>query len=495
MSATDCDRFTSLADQQALGEALTDADVRFLREHRDECAFCNAESRAFEALANSLDDARELTQPFALRVQSSLRWRPFAVAALAASVLAGVLGLRALVPAQSPNAGLPSRATLVLSAGSVKVDGAPARLGAKLETGALLDVKSGRVCTGFEPGIRTCLFDMSSARIGVLGEHRTLKLLSGRVLARLEKQPQGKTFAVETAQVSVLAKGTLFAVESEPSGRTSLRLYEGSVRLRARDGREVLLQAPAEASVGVDIEAKQMTSSVSSADEELILLSRLGGSDANCRLDVSSVPPAARVSLDGTALGPAPIAALIAPGAVRLALETPGYAPLSERIILQKDALIRRDYELLALPAQTASLGTPSHASAEAPVDTPPRATPAELLTRARTARAAGHYLEAARLYRQLSQSYPRSDEARVALVSLGELSLSELSDPKAALHAFEGYLKQGGGLTQEARYGKIRALGRLGRTDDERAAIERFLLDYPKSVQAASLRARLEKR
>ena len=172
MSATDCDRFTSLADQQALGEALTDADVRFLREHRDECAFCNAESRAFEALANSLDDARELTQPFALRVQSSLRWRPFAVAALAASVLAGVLGLRALVPAQSPNAGLPSRATLVLSAGSVNVDGAPARLGAKLETGALLDVKSGRVCTGFEPGIRTCLFDMSSARIGVLGEHR-----------------------------------------------------------------------------------------------------------------------------------------------------------------------------------------------------------------------------------------------------------------------------------------------------------------------------------
>ena len=57
---------------------------------------------------------------------------------------------------------------------------------------------------------------------------------------------------------------------------------------------------------------------------------------------------------------------------------------------------------------------------------------------------------------------------------------------------SFDAYLRSGGGLVQEARYGRIRALRKLGRASEERAAIARFIADYPKSVQAASLRARL---
>jgi hypothetical protein len=76
--------------------------------------------------------------------------------------------------------------------------------------------------------------------------------------------------------------------------------------------------------------------------------------------------------------------------------------------------------------------------------------------------------------------------------VSLGELLLSELADPAGALRSFESYLKAPGALTPEARYGRIRALGRLGRVAAEQAAIEQFVHDYPRSVQAANLKAKL---
>jgi hypothetical protein len=91
-----------------------------------------------------------------------------------------------------------------------------------------------------------------------------------------------------------------------------------------------------------------------------------------------------------------------------------------------------------------------------------------------------------------LIASHPRSDEARVSWVSLGELELSELGQPAQALRSFESYLRLGGPLTREARFGKIRALQSLSRGDEEKEAILGFLRDYPKSVQAASLRRRL---
>jgi hypothetical protein len=80
-------------------------------------------------------------------------------------------------------------------------------------------------------------------------------------------------------------------------------------------------------------------------------------------------------------------------------------------------------------------------------------------------------------------------------LVSLGELELSELGQPAQALRSFESYLHGGGPLTREARFGKIRALQSLGRSSEEQAEISAFLTDYPRSVQAASLRRRVQSR
>src|SRR5690606_10099001 len=107
--------------------------------------------------------------------------------------------------------------------------------------------------------------------------------------------------------------------------------------------------------------------------------------------------------------------------------------------------------------------------------------------------RVSGRAAEAAGAYRELLAQHPRSAEARAALVSLGEIELSQLGDPKAALASFEAYLRKGGPLAQEASHGKIRALRELGQRGEERAAIERFLASYPESPQAERLRQRLE--
>ena len=90
--------------------------------------------------------------------------------------------------------------------------------------------------------------------------------------------------------------------------------------------------------------------------------------------------------------------------------------------------------------------------------------------------------------------AHPKSAEAHAALLSLAELQLGPLGDAAGALRSYDAYLRSGGGLSQEARYGRIQALGRLGRGAEERAAIEEFVRTYPSSVQARALRARIDK-
>jgi hypothetical protein len=95
------------------------------------------------------------------------------------------------------------------------------------------------------------------------------------------------------------------------------------------------------------------------------------------------------------------------------------------------------------------------------------------------------------KLYRELARTYPKSAEAYLSRISLAQLELTQ-GNPHQALPVFEAYERLGGPLLQEAEYGKIQALGALGRTDEERAEIRRFLARHPKSLQAAALKRRL---
>jgi tetratricopeptide (TPR) repeat protein len=115
------------------------------------------------------------------------------------------------------------------------------------------------------------------------------------------------------------------------------------------------------------------------------------------------------------------------------------------------------------------------------------------LLREALELRRKGRFAEAAHAYRRLLSQHAGSAEARAALVSLGDLQLSRLQQADAALRSFEAYLKSGDrALVKEAEYGRIRALRALGRTEEERRAIEHLLVRYPSGVHAESMRARL---
>jgi tetratricopeptide (TPR) repeat protein len=115
-----------------------------------------------------------------------------------------------------------------------------------------------------------------------------------------------------------------------------------------------------------------------------------------------------------------------------------------------------------------------------------------DLLKSAQVHLGEGRTSSAISAYKQLLARYPGSVEARVALVSLGQLSLGG-GDAAGALTYFDRYLAGSGPLGMEARLGRIQALRRLGRTGDELAAIHDFLARYPDSVHAPRLRSRLD--
>jgi TolA-binding protein len=117
-----------------------------------------------------------------------------------------------------------------------------------------------------------------------------------------------------------------------------------------------------------------------------------------------------------------------------------------------------------------------------------------EAFTRANQARREGKVKEAVRLYRVLQDRYAGSSEELVSRVALGRLLLDRSGDSRGALVQFNSYLASpgGGALREEATVGRALALGRLGRSTEERAAWQALLDSWPKSTHAKRAEARL---
>lgn len=153
-------------------------------------------------------------------------------------------------------------------------------------------------------------------------------------------------------------------------------------------------------------------------------------------------------------------------------------------------------------PAETSVDIPPSEVEVEVvPVAEPTRSPTAQpslndLLERAQASRAAGEHTAAAQTYRRAIRAYPKVPAARRALVTLAELELTQLGRPGAALKTFDRYLRQGKDplLVQEAGYGRLRALRKLGRAEAEADAITAFLAAHPKSPYRKALEERRKK-
>jgi hypothetical protein len=211
-------------------------------------------------------------------------------------------------------------------------------------------------------------------------------------------------------------------------------------------------------------------------------LSALSRTEKGAQVLLKSSPSGAEVTIDSTAMGKTPVSLFVDTSAhVRLSL--PGYVPVSDWIDVTDGRPIERTFTLTALPAP------PSDSSARATEGRRVAVSPSRLLGTAQALRARGDYDACARIYRRLWSEFPGSEEAKVSMISLGELELGGRRRPAAALEAFSSYLRIGGSLEREARFGRIRALRMLGRDAEADAESAAFLRDYPAGVPAAALR------
>lgn len=144
-------------------------------------------------------------------------------------------------------------------------------------------------------------------------------------------------------------------------------------------------------------------------------------------------------------------------------------------------------------PAPTPHLGPPAQTARKIATfyrdDVRPAVAPrarsrqADLFARATVARRDGRIVEAIALFRRLESEMPRTPEAVVALVALGQL-LGETGEVEAALATFDSYLRQSptGPLVPEALAARAGLLARLGRATEARACREELERRFPGS-------------
>jgi tetratricopeptide (TPR) repeat protein len=114
------------------------------------------------------------------------------------------------------------------------------------------------------------------------------------------------------------------------------------------------------------------------------------------------------------------------------------------------------------------------------------------LFARANQARVQGDRPEAVKLYGELLEQFPHTDEAGVVQATLGRLLLDS-GDPQRALAQLDAYLQSDDfTLREEVLANRATALSRLNRPRDEVAAWNALLESYPDSIHAARARSRL---
>jgi ferric-dicitrate binding protein FerR (iron transport regulator) len=493
MSAGDCERWIALTDREAAGESLPDSARSWLAEHARACADCSAEQSFYDALRAAIDHPDRLATPGPTaarrnRRSSRTRWMVgLALAAGIALVAAGQAVLRK--PARTAAAPVAVTTRVLLAAGEARLGLVPAEAGQVVSPGQRVSTTSGLACVGAANAIEICL-DQESSAIVALGDSSQIVvyLEKGTLMVRLDRQPPGRRFMVRTSGAEAQAVGTRFSVHVGDDRSTRIRLHEGRLAVRAPSRLSTDLAAPAQADIAGDIRVAPMSLAAAREDGHLDEMVELARTASGTPLRITSTPPGADVSLGDVVMGKTPLSMfLAAPVLTRLSLA--GYRPVSEWIpckscgVSGDGRLIDRAFTLDAI--EPAPAEGPTHVARVRK----PAVSPDKLLAKAQSLRAKGEYVTCAQLYRRLWSEFPGSEEAMVSMISLGELELHRGKNAASALQAFEAYLRVGGPLDREARFGKIRALRVLGRLTEAEAESASFLRDYPTSIQTTTLR------
>jgi hypothetical protein len=490
MSDEDCNRWIELSDQAAVGGSLSGRHLAWLEQHAEVCRDCGAEKQFYASLGDALGRPEMLFVPSQTVMPSKSRVsvrKPLVLGLALAAGLALLMGGSMAMRRSRPTTALPAPVTaqVLFASGEARLGPAPAEAGQEIPQREHLTTGSGLACMGMAGAIEVCLDAASEATFSLSDSHQIIVYLErGTLMARLDHQPAGRKFFVRTAGVEVQAVGTRFSVRQEKDGKTLVRLHEGKLAVKAETRVSTDLVAPVHASIAQDIRVAPMSPEEIDEDKPLGDLIGLTRMQTGASVFLSSTPTGADVLLDNVPIGRTPVSMFLAKAA-HVRLSAPEYEPISDWIEVRGQSRVDRAFTMTALPeppAETSAQPAPARPLAS-------RLSPGQLLAKAQFLRARGQYKSCAQIYRRLWSEFPGSEEAKVSMVSLGELELVQRKDPGSALAAFNSYLRLGGALEREARYGKIRALHALDRRDEAKVETARFLSDYPTSTQASTLR------
>jgi ferric-dicitrate binding protein FerR (iron transport regulator)/tetratricopeptide (TPR) repeat protein len=523
-----CERLLEIDLGHAEGREPSGEELAFCEEHLATCPDCRAEREVLSALdgpdntspMTQFDDVarRRFVDDLLAKADASDRTaispRPsrarIAVVAVVAAVAAAaavaiVLWARPDTHAPAPGAETApslSPARVLLASGQVTASGTNATVGDVVAPGTQLATGSGELWIGLPTDFTVALGPETRAVVRRLDRDALiLGLESGRLLISAVPGRKGPRLSVSTRAGTVTVKGTVLTIEDRPDA-VEVLVARGSVEIEdgaAAKGRRL---GPSEA-IALGGKAARPTQPEEDAD----LLKSAAAFDlldpgVSALVDLRSVPSGAAAVIDGASLGRTPLVAAVRAGHRRLEISLDGRLPVSELVDVSPGTTLARIIELQpAMATFEDAASTDSTGSGTAGKTIRPSAgstksvSATDLLHKAQERRAERDFKGAAAAYKELLSRYPESDEARSAVVSLGQIELDRLGEPAAALRHFNAYLdaKSAGPLGMEALYGRARALKTMGRVVEERASLELFLKRYPDAIQTGDARRRLE--
>jgi len=511
---TEDDRFDALQTRWAAGEALSAAEERERKERASGDRLAERELALFAALRERGEGIEELPKGLVERVleamgsrprlhllapgaqppavQRSTRARRVGIAATAAGVSLAAAAAAVLVfrghpaptvvqPAAPDVTPRLARSELVLASGQVTAP-KDARVGGRpLATGDRLSTGEGRACLGIDPGIDVCLGDQSEILVESLRSDAVrIRVERGTALAALTKREPNHSFSLTAGGAAVTAHGTVFAVERGAGDSFDVVVMEGAVEVTGGAAQAKLVPAHSRLEVGARAREPEAVGRGEEARFWALLAAReLWAKPELGVLEVGAAEPGLEVAVDHEAPLTLPFRAFVPAGRRSIVLRTSTGDEVTSAVdVVAGETSVLDPRELLARRASPETSAVVPSAAA--------------LLARARKELASGNAREALVVYERLRATYPASAEARTVLVTIGKLEL-DLKQPGRALASFDAYLTAPGPLSPEALAGKIRALRALGRTGEERRAIETYLSRHPDGFESPLLRQRLE--
>ncbi len=528
----DCRQVQQLWLEEAEGRPLSAEEQSLIAQHREACRFCRAEQdwiraagydgesgpapalddlacrRWVDDILDHVEEAPEARQSDAPR--RGFRWVVAAAAATTAAAAAILLivgsaalwwvfhepGTPAATDAAAPVAVVtnPDPALLLLlSGGLADVDGETPRVGDPLPAGALLTIGDGGAVVQLQEGLRVSLENGSFSYQPSLGDSLEITLNGGKLYLLADPERPGGTVDVFTRTGKVRVTGTYLSVQ-DGANAVAVEVYRGSVQVTAADDVPLAVTGGQRHLIGSG-KVRTMDEPTSQRASQVQDLLRLLGRSRYTTMEVRSIPAGATVSLDGCPLGSTPLTARVVAGSHKLELEAEHHVPSREFVQLAEGATEARTIELLALttfekePVAAPVVTAPAvHVASDAELA-------ARLLEQAQALRAERSWSDAAATYRQLTEQFPQTPEARASWISLGAIQLDHLGQPAEALRSFDTYLAvaHGGSLEQEACYERARALRTLGDRQGELDAWQLFLDRFPDALEAQLARQYME--